>query len=117
MNIYRETYDLERAIPTINSNGLELFETIKLRSFQPVQKWVNLDGSEFKLKPMNLRRCPTRMSEYIGKYSFYYHYDDMLIPGRICVLDYGMDLYETPRGRRRLYREIRKDGATVHVSF
>ena len=100
-------------IPTINSNGLKYFETIKLAPFNNIGN-INRPISA---GPIPLRRCPTRISKYIGKYSFEYHYDDMRIPDRIYVLDYGMDLYETPRGRRRLAREIKNAGANVHFTF
>jgi len=99
-------------IPNINSNALKYFETIKLAPFKSVSTDRPISAG-----PFPLRRCPTRISNYIGKYSFEYHYDDMRIPDRIYILDYGMDLYETPRGRRRLAREIKNAGASVHFTF
>lgn len=107
-----DPYYLQPVFPNINQTALKQFDTIRLEPFKTI--YNNRDSLR---KPLTLRRCSTRISEYVGKYSFYYHYNDMLIPDRIFVLDYGTDLYDTPRGRRRLYREIRKDGATVHVSF
>jgi hypothetical protein len=108
-----DKFGIYTAIPTITQKALDYFETIKLAPFNN----INNINRPISAGPIPLRRCPTRISNYIGKYSFEYHYNDMRIPSRIYVLDYGTDLYETPRGRRRLAREIKKEGACVHFTF
>jgi len=110
-----DTYNLELAIPEINQTSLNYFNNNKLEPFsyqKNKHNYKNTIGG-----PLTLRRCPTRMSQYIGKYSFIIHYDDFKFQDRIYVLDYGLDLYETPRGIRKLFREIKKQYNCKHISI
>jgi hypothetical protein len=69
---------------------------------------INIIKTKHINNSLELRRTPTRLSDIIGKYSFLIKYDGYTICERINVLDFGIDLYQTERGKRVLKREINK---------
>ncbi len=104
------TKNITESLALINNNTnnrtINSYERLHKYKFKYYTKKTK--SNSILSEPLKLRRTPTRLTDVVGKYSFLLKYSNYTISDRICILDFGEDLYETERGKRVLKREINK---------